>query len=115
MAVKRMAVVQGILVVVVLATCLLLPRPGSAVLLIPAGFSVSANWPGMGPGPIDSRTGDSRTGDSRTGEGGIAVLHAGALRGSVLVRVDGEVPVLALLRAGWLPIAAPRWLCDAPI
>lgn len=110
MAVKRMAVVQGVLVVVVLATCLLLPRPGSAVLLIPAGFSVSANWPGMGPGPIDSRTGDSRT-----EEGGIAVLHTGILRGSVLVRVDGEVPVLALLRAGWLPIAAPRWLCDAPI
>lgn len=105
MAVKRMAVVQGVLVVVVLATCLLLPRPGSAVLLIPAGLSVSANWPGMGPGPIDSRT----------GERGIAVLHTGILRGSVLVRVDGEVPVLALLRAGWLPIAAPRWLCDAPI
>ena len=90
---KRLALVQFGLVVLVLVGCVAMPRPGGAVLLIP----VFAGGAGAIP------------------PGRIAVLRAGSIGGSLLVRIDPDVPFTTILRGGFLPLAAPGWLCaDAP-
>jgi hypothetical protein len=71
----------------------LAPRAGGAVLLIPFA------------------THDTVTRDMIRR---MTVLRAGAIPRSLLVRVDGPVPVLALLRHGVLPLAAPITACQAP-
>ena len=88
---RHAAHVQLGLVVAVLLGSLLIPRPGSAVLLVP-----------LFKGSIE-----------RFEAGRIAVLHAGWIRGSVLVRVEGRVPVMELLRSGVLPLAAPGFSCGS--
>lgn len=86
---KHAALGQLGLVVIVLLGCLLMPRPGGAVLLVPL-FTNSAGV---------------------VGKARFAVLRAGWLPGSVLVRVEGDVPVIDLLRSGVLPLGAPALLC----
>jgi hypothetical protein len=88
---KRAARAQCCLAAIVLCGCVLLPRPGGAVLLVPL-FTASND--GLEPAHI-------------------AVLRAGWLPGSLLVRVEGEVPVLAWLRHGILPLGAPAVLCSS--
>ena len=84
------AVLQLWLLATVLVGCLLMPRPGGAVLLVPLfAHTVSV-----------------------TGAGSVAVLRAGSIPGSVLVRISGDVPVLGWLRRGVLPLGAPAVLCD---
>jgi len=41
----------------------------------------------------------------------IAVLRNGALSGSLLVRIDAAVPIIAILREGVVPVGAPDFLC----
>lgn len=91
----RAAVVQLYLVLAILAACLALPRPGGAVLLIPLFAPSTASA-------------------VHAAEGGrMAVLRSGWMRGSLLVRIDGNVPVWAFLRAGVLPLGAPGLFCTS--
>ena len=89
---RRAALVQLCAGVLVLLGCVLAPRPGGAVLLIPVVVGHAGALPA----------------------GHFAVLRPGWLAGSLLVRSEGEVPVMALVRGGFVPIAAPSWLCGSP-
>jgi hypothetical protein len=89
----RAAVVQLWLVLAILAACLALPRPGGAVLLIPL-FAPS-----------------TASAVHAAGGGRIGVLRSGWIPGSLLVRIDGDVPAWAFLRAGVLPLGAPALFC----
>lgn len=71
----------------VLVTCLAAPRAGGAVLLLPLTAHA------VTPGPD------------------MAVLRAGMVPGSMLVRPRAPLRLGALLRQGVLPLGAPDWLC----
>ena len=86
---RHAAHVQFGLVAAALLGSVLMPRPGGAVLLIP-----------LLKGSV-----------GRVDAGPVAVLHAGWLRGSMLVRVKGPVPVWGLLRRGVLPLGTPGFSC----
>jgi hypothetical protein len=87
---KHAAALQLYVVALILLGCLLMPRAGGAVLLVPV-FAPTAG---------------------AVGAGSIAVLRAGWIPGSLLVKIDGEVPVMALLQRGILPLGAPGRLCS---
>ena len=95
---KAAAVWQAALIAAVLLFALFAPRPGGAVLLIRFAGHGAALHGAIG----------------RDSAWPLAVLRAGAIPGSLLVRADGPVPVLALLRHGVLPLAAPMAACRAP-
>jgi hypothetical protein len=88
---KHAGLLQLLLVTVVLLGCVVLPRPDGAVLLVPL-FTPSIGLAGMGH---------------------VAVLRGGWIAGSVLVRVDGPMPLIAWLRGGVLPLGVPDWLCSS--
>ena len=87
---RQAAAVQGAALGLILIGCLFAPRPGGTVVLIPLVQRAPA---------------------IRTIAGPVAILRAGAVPGSLLVRIGGTVPVLALLRDGVLALAAPSNLC----
>jgi hypothetical protein len=89
------AAVQLGLVLCVLVGCLVLPRRGGSILLVPLGRG--------------SQTALVRA----LGAHRFALLRSGSLPGSLLVRIDGQVPIMPLLRAGVLPLGAPEWLCSS--
>ena len=99
---KAAAVWQAALIMAVLPGVLFAPRPGEAVLLI--------RFAGHGAALRDAVGRDVTARDSASP---LAVLRAGAIPGSLLVRADGPVPVLALLRDGVLPLSAPFVACQA--
>lgn len=70
------------------------PRPGRAVLLVP--FAQRTN---------------ALAGQPALSGSGWAVAGRGRVAGSWLVHATGQVPVLALLRQGILPLAVPEALC----
>ena len=76
-----------------LLVCLVLPRSGQGVLLVP-----------VAPRPAIVLPQD-------IGWTGLSLLGRGPLPGSLLVRPAGPVPLLALLRHGVVPIAVPLALC----
>ncbi|WP_298197347.1 hypothetical protein [Novosphingobium sp.] len=76
-----------------LLVCLVLPRNGQGVLLVP-----------LAPRPATVLPRD-------IGWTGLALLGRGPLPGSLLVRPAGPVPLLALLRQGVVPIAVPLAVC----
>lgn len=81
---------QGAALGLILIGCLFAPRPGGTVVLIPLVHR-----------PIATRTIAEP----------VAILRAGTIPGSLLVRIGGTVPVLALLRRGVLALAAPSNIC----
>ncbi|WP_353230896.1 hypothetical protein [Novosphingobium sp.] len=95
---KAAAAWQVALVIAVLVVALFAPRPGGAVLLIRIAGHGAALRDAIG----------------RDIAPPLAVLRAGAIPGSLLVRADGPVPVLVLLRHGVLPLAAPFAACQVP-
>jgi len=68
-----------------------MPRAGSTVFLIP-----------VVPHGVARLMHDAR---------GVTVLRAGWISGSLVVRIDGNVPVMAMLRAGVVPMGAPAVFC----
>jgi len=90
----RLALAQLCLGLAIFAVCLGMPRAGGAVLLIPVVPHSVATLIHYAEGH------------------GIKVLRSGWIAGSVLVRIDGEVPIIALLRAGVMPVGAPALLCS---
>lgn len=95
------AVGQAVLCALGIVACALAPRPGGAVLLVPMPGASAALAATAGASPNDG---------ARTPP---AILRPGVIDGSLLVRFGGPVPVLAILRTGVLPVAAPLWLCRA--
>jgi hypothetical protein len=94
------ALAQLCLGLAIFGVCLCMPRPGGTALLIPAvpqGVAAILRQAGL----------------QRAGAHGITVLRSGWIAGSVLVRIDGDIPVLAFLRAGVVPLGAPAFLCTA--
>ena len=89
-----LALAQLCLGLAIFAVCMGMPRACGAVLLIPViPHSVA-------------------TLIHHAGGHGIKVLRSGGIAGSVLVRIDREVPIIALLRAGVVPVGAPALLCS---
>ena len=89
---RRAALVHMCAGLLVLLGCVLAPRQGGAVLLIPVLAGHARAIPA----------------------GHVAILRPGWIAGSLLVRSDGEVSVMAMIRGGFVPIAAPSWLCGSP-
>lgn len=81
--------VQVLLLILVLGATLCLPRPGSAMLIVP----IAARPMRLPPD--------------------LAVLRSGWPAGSLLVRARGAIPYRDLLAGGMIPLAAPTWLCGS--
>ncbi len=94
---RVVAIGQLGLVLVILAGCLAFPRHGGSTLLVPLGRG--------GPAAVVRALGTHR----------FALLRPGSLAGSMVVRIEGDVPIISLLRAGVLPLGAPEWLCAAAL
>ena len=92
---RRGLAIHAALVTVVLLTCLFLPRPGQAIVLVP--LAPSARLP-------------LRT---ELSAGSLALLGQGRIAGTWLVRASGPVPFETLLAHHFLPLAAPSLLCGA--
>ena len=81
------------LIALTLLVCLVLPRAGQGVLLVP----LAAGAPGLLL--------------HRSDLGEPAVLGRGPLPGSWLIRPSGPLPLWGLLHDGILPLAVPLALC----
>lgn len=80
---------------VALAICILAPRAGSAVLLLPIGTDRGKVADIRGVLDVDT-----------------PVIGAGRLEGSLVVYPRRAIPVWSLLGKGFLPVAAPALLCS---
>lgn len=91
----RTLALQWTLVALVMLACLLMPRAGSAVLLLPLQGRAAAL-----SAPVFRKE-------------GMVVLGHGRIGGSVLILPRGTVPVWRLLANGIVPLAVPPMLCAA--
>lgn len=82
------------LILLVLAACLVAPRPGTDLLLIRLGPAAPLAW----RGPAFSS---------------LALLGRGPLPGSLVARPSSPTPLWPLLARGILPLAVPRDSCGA--
>lgn len=88
--ISKAARLQIVMLIAMLPLCLFAPHGGGAVLLV----------------PLRARTDVLAVLNHHT-----AVLGQGRIAGSLLVRIKGDVPVMALLRQGILPLGGPASLC----
>ncbi|MDE2405336.1 MAG: hypothetical protein KGM17_11780 [Sphingomonadales bacterium] len=87
------ALVQAGLAALVLAACLLVPRTGGAVLLL----------------PLDGRP---MARARLAGIDGLALVGSARIPGSLIVHAPRGVPFWTLLRRGIVPVTAPERLCS---
>ena len=94
--VRQAAYLQCLVLGVVLFLCRSMPHTGGTILLVPLRTRTTAIF---------------------TDIPNFSILRAGLIPGSTLVKVKGDVPIMALLANGVLPLGAPDWLCtsSAPI
>lgn len=80
------------LAAITLLACIFLPRPGSAVLLVPV-------WPG------------AISGAWHEPHPGMKLIGQGRIAGTIVVLPQGGLSIDQLLKSGLIPISAPDFLC----
>lgn len=91
---KSIAIGQAVLGMLTLLGCLLAPRPGAAVLLVPLG----------------AREGAQSALTTLSNQ--VSLIGTGRSAGSLLVYPKRSLAIVPLLRNGVLPIAVPSFLCS---
>ncbi|OYW48711.1 MAG: hypothetical protein B7Z34_12475 [Novosphingobium sp. 12-62-10] len=90
-----MPVAQAALAVAILLLATLLPRAGQPVLLLPLGHQDAASFKALSAK-------------------GLALVGPGRWPHTLVVYHTEKFPTLAVLRLGFLPLAAPAGLCGQP-